>query len=265
MLTFAKVALQSRRPFPKGKAKERGLVVMGNGPSLRKTIDSRGEWLAEHDLMSVNFAANATDFRDLKPSCHILADGHFFEGAATDPNVAKLWENLGKVDWNMRLYVPWKYGREAWRLLGKHGFVTTEVFNLTPGEGFPGVLYPLFDAGLAMPRPRNVLVPAIMTAIRDGYRKIYLAGADHSWTKTLDVDSENFVVSVQPHFYKDNEEEHRRVRKAYAGLRLHDVLGSMTVAFRSYWEISGYAKSRGVEIVNSTPGSMIDAFPREAH
>ena len=76
------------------------------------------------------------------------------------------------------------------------------------------------------------------------------------------MDDENFVVSVQPHFYKDNDEEHKRVRSAYAGLHLHDVLGSMTIAFRSYWHVKGYADSRGVGILNATPGSMIDAFPR---
>lgn len=36
----------------------------------------------------------------------------------------------------------------------------------------------------------------------------------------------------------------------------------MTIAFRSYWHIADYARSRGIEIINATPGSMIDAFPR---
>ena len=96
-----------------------------------------------------------------------------------------------------------------------------------------------------------------------GYTKIYLYGADHSWTKTLDVDNENFVISIQPHYYEDNEKELQRVREAYKNLRLHDVLGSMVVAFRSYWEIKDYAEAIGVEILNHTPGSMIDAFPKK--
>ncbi|MDE5874760.1 MAG: hypothetical protein K2H15_03860, partial [Muribaculaceae bacterium] len=102
----------------------------------------------------------------------------------------------------------------------------------------------------------------IMSAIREGFGRIYLCGADHTWTQTLSVDDENFVVSVQPHFYEDNDKERERVRRAYAGLHLHDVLGSMTIAFRSYWAVKAYAESIGVKIINATPGSMIDAFER---
>ncbi len=236
---------------------------MGNGPSLRQTIDGRGDWLRSHDLLAVNFAANTPDFFSLRPRYYVLADGHFFSGVSTDPNVGRLWEAISSVGWEMTLWVDRKYRALAEKLLKGNGMVTVKVFNLTPLEGWDWLVGRLVDLGMGMPRPRNVMIPAIMVAIREGYRKIYLCGADHSWTKTLSVDDENFVVSVQPHFYKDNSEEHKRVRSAYAGLRLHDVLGSMTVAFRSYWEIAKYCKSRGVEIINSTPGSMIDAFPRD--
>lgn len=261
--SLVKVALMSRRPSPKGCSKCRSIVVMGNGPSLRKTIDEESEWLGSHDLLAVNFAANTPEYFRLKPGLYVLADGHFFGGASSpDPNVSRLWGALAATDWKMTLWVPWKYAAQAWRQVGVHPSVEVKVFNLTPVEGNAAVCHRLMDAGLGMPRPRNVLIPSIMIAIREGYRTIYLAGADHTWTRTLSVDEENFVVSVQPHFYKDNEEEHRRVRATYAGLHLHDVLGSMTVAFRSYWQIAEYARKKGVDIINATPGSMIDAFPR---
>ena len=263
MASLLKVALMSRGVTPKGDAKGKSLVVMGNGPSLRKTIDERGEWLRSHDLLAVNFFANTPDFFSLKPQAYVLADGHFFSGVASDPNVAKLWDAISRVDWKMNLWVPVKQKALAESLIKGSKNISVKTFNLTPLEGSKGLTHWMIDKGMGMPRPRNVMIPSIMTAIREGYGKIYLCGADHTWTQTLSVDDENFVVSVQPHFYKDNSEEHARVRQAYAGLHLHDVLGSMTVAFRSYWEIADYARSRGVEIINATPGSMIDAFPRE--
>lgn len=259
--SLLKALLMSRRPSPAGGEKPRPLVVMGNGPSLRSVIDNNSRWLQDNDRMAVNFAANTPDFFSLRPQYYVLADGHFFS-RGTDPNVEKLWQNLEATSWKMTLWVPWKYGAEAWRRIGGHQQVEIKVFNLTPLEGFTAVTHTLIDRGLGMPRPRNVLIPAIMAAIREGYRKIYLAGADHTWTRTLSVDDENFVVSIQPHFYEDNKEEHARVRSTYAGLRLHDVLGSMTIAFRSYWQIASYARSRNVSIINATAGSMIDAFPR---
>lgn len=261
--SLAKAVIMSRRPFDPGKPKGKGLVIMGNGPSLRKTMDERREWLFSHDLMAVNLFANSEDFPVFKPGNYILADGGLFKLAETDANIHRMWNNLRSCTWPMTLYVPWKHGALAWRLIGGNSSVSIKAYNLTPAEGFGWLRRALYEAGLGMPRPRNVMVPAIMCAIREGYRKIFLTGVDHTWTQTLSVDDENFVVSVQPHFYADNDEEHRRVRAAYAGLHLHDVLGSMTVAFRSYWEILPFARRKGVEIVNCTPGSMIDAFPRE--
>lgn len=260
--TLLKVALLSGRPSPAVPRHDRPLVVMGNGPSLRQTIDLHPEWLAAHDLLAVNFAANTPDFLNLRPCLYVLADPHFFEGSESDPNVARLWETLGKTGWKMHLWVPRRYRRRAISLLGGNTCVEVRHFNLTPLEGYRWLTRRLADAGLGMPRPRNVLIPAIMTGIREGYTRIYLAGADHTWTRTLSVDDENFVVSIQPHFYKDTESEHSRVRAAYAGLHLHNVLGSMATAFASYWKLADYASSRGVEILNATPGSMIDAFPR---
>ena len=43
----------------------RPLVIMGNGPSLRKVLDDRPEMLSTSALMSVNFAANAPEFFEL--------------------------------------------------------------------------------------------------------------------------------------------------------------------------------------------------------
>lgn len=114
-----------------------------------------------------------------------------------------------------------------------------------------------------MPRPRNVLVPAIMTAMRAGFKEIYLAGADHGWLTTLSVTDENEVVSIQPHFYKDNDSEQKRVASVYRDVRLHEILLSMHLAFKSYHRIEQYARRRGIDIFNATPGSFIDAFRRK--
>ena len=50
----------------------------------------------------------------------------------------------------------------------------------------------------------------------------------------------------------------------YAGYHLHDILNSLTIAFRSYHQIAGYAAKIGAKITNCTPGSFIDAFPRSS-
>ncbi|MDE6009666.1 MAG: hypothetical protein K2G90_10715 [Muribaculaceae bacterium] len=260
--SLVKVMLLSKGITPKAAPRKgEAIVIMGNGPSLRKTLDKERDWLLGNEVMAVNFFANTPDFPRLRPRYYVLADGVFFS-EMSHPNVRKLWEEIGKVSWRMTIFVPARLTHLAKPLVMNNDNITLSTFNLTPVEGYDGLTRALYNAGLGMPRPRNVMIPAIMSAIREGFTKIYLCGADHTWTQTLSVDDENFVVSVQPHFYEDNDKERDRIREAYKGLKLHDVLGSMTVAFRSYWQIRRYADSIGVEIINATPGSMIDAFPR---
>lgn len=239
----------------------RELVIMGNGPSLRQTIAQNRDFLLTHDRLALNFAANAPEFFDLSPSAYTLADPHFFNGIDSDPNVRKLWDNLKSVDWKMTLFVPASQ-KEMVKRMSLSPHVTISYYNLTPVEGFKNLRHWLYNLGLGMPRPRNVLIPSIMLAIREGYGKIYIAGADHSWTQTLWVDDQNRVVSVQPHFYEDNEVEKKRVATEYHQYPLHQILQSLYIAFRSYFDIADYAKTRKVEIYNITPESFIDAFPR---
>lgn len=262
--TLVRVAILSRctRKAPQSDIKE--IVILGNGPSLRQLLDGDRSELVGRDLMAVNFAANAPEFNSLKPQHYILADPHFFKPEGNDPNVDKLWQSLCAADWQMTLHVPAKRRNDSRTrrfLADKTHLLAT--FNLTPAEGFGPWRRLLYRFRLSMPRPRNVMIPAIMQSIASGYHTILLAGADHSWSRTLSVDDDNRVISVQPHFYKDDAKEQKRVDTEYAGYHLHDILQSLYTAFKSYHLIADYSHRRNIEIINITPGSFIDAFPRK--
>lgn len=255
----AKLLTQSRRSeVSRSPRAGETLVIMGNGPSLARDIAERLPLLRSVPTMAVNFAANAPEFEQLRPASYILADPHFFSPRGTDPNLDRLIDRLDTlVTWPMTLYLP--MGRD----LGlSNPNIRIEHFNFVGIEGPDWLTRRAYRAGRGMPRPRNVLVPAIMTAILAGFKRIAIAGADHTWTQTLSVDDSNRVVTVQPHFYKDNSEEKARVTSVYKDVRLHDILDSFRIAFRSYHRIADYAAREGVEILNVTPGSFIDAFPR---
>ncbi len=263
--TLVKVALQAKHcPIVRNGADaprgDRPLYIMGNGPSLRTNLDNNLELLERSDTLAVNFAANTPEFRILRPKYYVLADPHFFRNVS-DKNVAALSESLKAVDWPMTLFVPAKSRRSAARMIG-NPMVSVEGFNFLAAEGWKWLEQFMFRLRLGMPRPRNVLIPSIMIGIWLGYKKIYILGADHSWLKTLDVDSDNRVVSVQPHFYKEDSHEVERINRTYLDLKLHQVLESMTIAFASYHKINAYASRCGITIINATPGSFIDAFPR---
>lgn len=262
--SLVKMALQSRHnTVSRQKAADEGkpLIIMGNGPSLADLISTDTEALARSVTMALNFAANADEFTMIKPDFYLLADPHFFAGRESDPNVGRMFGRFNTaVDWPMTLYVP--TGHSAASLGITNPSVRVENFNFVGIEGFRCFENAAYNAGLGMPRPRNVLVPAIMTAIRAGFREIYLTGADHGWLTTLSVTEENEVVSIQPHFYKDNDSEKKRVASVYRDVRLHDILLSFHLAFKSYHAVERYARTKGCHIYNATPGSFIDAFER---
>lgn len=255
---LAKIAIESRQcTVSRSSDASRSLVILGNGPSLATTIAEDSPRLHRDALMAVNFAANTDEFFMLKPEYYIMADPHFFtEG---DSNVDRLWQRLKTIDWPMTLYVP---VRQKGRQNGPGHNITVEYFNPVGVEGFDRLKYKAYDSGRGMPRPRNVLIAALMVGIKAGYKEIFITGADHSWSRTLSVDDQNRVISVQPHFYKENDKELDRVASVYSGVRLHDIMLSFHIAFKAYHDIAAYARHRGIAIYNATPGSFIDAFER---
>lgn len=256
LTALAKVTLGSHRSaIPRYGEDGRRLIIMGNGPSLRQTIADSADILRQTDTMAVNFAANSPEFFTLRPRYYILADPHFFV-ADQNENVRKLWKNLGSADWKMTIFVP--FGTKLTEEI-RHEVVRFNAVGVDAPEWLENKL---FAMQRAMPRPRNVLIPAIMLGIWMDYKDIVIVGADHSWMRTLSVDSENRIISVQPHFYKEPEGEQKRVNSEYEGYRLHQIVHSFYVAFNAYHQIARYAKTKGITIYNATPESFIDAFER---
>ncbi len=252
-----KLLLKSRGTKFTAVDSSKPIIVMGNGPSLRETIDSDGATLQNNDTLAVNFAANAPEFFRIKPKYYVLADPFFFN-AENNENVSKLFDNLCRVDWPMTLFVP--VGTDLRKMPAN---LSVSVFNNVGIDGNRPLRHFAYSRRLAMPRPRNVLIPSIMIAAWLGYREIYIVGADHSWMRTIEVNERNEVVSLQPHFYKEDNNERRRINAEYLNYPLFQIVHSFYVAFRAYFQIVEWASENGINIYNATPDSFIDAFPRK--
>ncbi len=258
-----KMALSSRKPTLTKACEGGSVIILGNGPSLSQTISDYLPVLQSHPTMAVNFAANAEEFTLLKPRFYLLADPHFFDSDNGDPNVTRLMRRFDEaVDWEMTLFLPMSC--RGSRIAQKNPHVRGEYYNALGVEGFQWLENLAFSSGRGMPRPRNVLIPSIMVSTLLGYDKIYIVGADHSWTRTLSVNDRNEVISVQKHFYQDGADELERVKTEYLKYPLHRIMYSFYVAFKSYFTIQRYAAAKGISIFNATPGSFIDAFPRRS-
>lgn len=260
--SIVKLALKSSKStVSKVASSDDSIIIMGNGPSLNDAIENSFDKLTTIPTLAVNFAANAPQFTQLRPRYYVLADPHFFV-ATDDVNVKKLMNNLSSIDWTMTLFVPFEAKKRGFVIDNEN--VKVEYFNFLAVEGFEWLENWAYASGRGMPRPRNVLIPSIMIAMKLGYGNIYVTGADHSWTKTLLVNERNEVVSIQPHFYKEDEQEQKRIKVDYLKYPLHQIIYSFYVAFKAYHKIQRYALHRGVKVYNSTPESFIDAFPRKS-
>ncbi len=261
--SLVKIALQSKKCDIVSEAADSGsstIIVMGNGPSLADTIADSFDALRNYPTLAVNYAANAEEFYRLKPRYYVMVDPAFFE-AKPNANVETLKLNFAtRVDWPVTLFIPAEY-RSAFDVTSNPN-ITLRTINSIGLEGFRWFERMAYSRKWGTPRPRNVLIPSIMVAIWLGFRNIYLVGADHSWMRTLAVNDDNEVVSVQPHFYKDNEHSLKQAKSIFSTVRLHEVVHSYYVAFKAYFSIKRFADAVGVNIYNSTPHSFIDAFPR---
>lgn len=95
------------------------------------------------------------------------------------------------------------------------------------------------------PDVQNVACFAIYYAILMGYKKIVLLGCDNNSYTTL----------KKLHCYSDNDKKREDIQST--------LLFSYALVCRTHDELSAFAKRKGVEIVNSTKGSLIDSYEFE--
>lgn len=270
VFTLFKILLWSgfnKRPkilFPHDKC-----IIMGNGPSLNKSLTEFEVSLGNYTLICVNHFAESPVYKKLKPEIYVLnapemwlndVEPYYYEKGE------KLFDAIRKnTDWEMNLFIPYsakKHGRWQKSLM-QNKRIKVHFFNSTPVEGYQWFRYSCYRNYLGMPRPHNVLIPSIMISLFLNFRKIYLFGTDHSWMKDIWVTEENEVLLNQKHFYDEDTSRAKPMDKLGKGKRkLYEVLQKFVYAFYGYFEIEAFSKTKGQDIINCTEGSYIDAFQR---
>jgi hypothetical protein len=127
--------------------------VLGNGPSCHNTFN-RNICLNEK-IMVVNFMAITDNFFQYKPEFYVLIDPDFLEDVSD--RITILYESLKKVDWNMILFVPGSYRRQAESLVCNNN-ITIKYINLNYLPGKSKAVFYLYKKNIATPRFQNVIV-----------------------------------------------------------------------------------------------------------
>jgi hypothetical protein len=267
-LSLVKVLILSKRTMKLPGADTDSCIVLGNGPSLRTSLETHPDFFTKHSLVCVNSFSVTDYFEKLKPRYYVMLDPHYWLGEPTEGVIQTLTCIKERTKWEMNLFVPFRAsGTSALKdLCASNDFIRVHYFNYTVFKGFERTAFRFYRKNLAMPQSQNVLVAALFLAINNGFRKIYLTGADHTWHQNLHVNEENILCIKDVHFYE--QEEKINYRKFFKDehkvdtFRMHEILATLAKTFYGYEVMSRYAAYCNAKIYNASDVSFIDSFER---
>ena len=240
-------------------------LVLGNGPSLIKSIENNKNKLAELDLIAVNFMALSPEYIEYKPNIYILCDPTFWYDVTSEETKVKVknfYTQISQVtDWKLQLYIPYQASKnkEIKAVLSKNTNIHLCYYNKTKFEGYNFLCRRIYNKQWGMPRAETVIVAALMLSIYFGYKEIYLAGVDSDYLKNMRVDEKNNLLYNYCHYYKDSKEN---VEMILPG-KIHEQCISSYYMFKSYVDIENYSAHYKTKIYNIGLNSFIDAFEKK--
>jgi hypothetical protein len=120
-----------------------------------------------------------------------------------------------------------------------------------------------YSKHLATPVLQNIIGASIFSALNLGFKKIYLLGVEHGWTKDIIVDKNNVVSLKHAYFWGEQD-----AMPMYDGQGMNYTIGKLLIdfglMFTGYNILEEYSKYKQSKIVNLTNGSYIDAFYRSS-
>jgi hypothetical protein len=268
------------KPFKRGEREK--CIILGNGPSLMSELRQVRELRPTYSLICVNSFPFSQLFDELKPEYYVFVDPYYWfllEGQVPE-HTERLFRSIDqKVTWPIVLVLP--YEMESIVLADKglqsNNFISVAYFNRAPVSGLRFIRFKLYDWYLGMPAPNNVLIAAIYLALRAAHKRILIFGADHSWHEQILITQDNVLRIKEDHFryekdsrsISDTEERYEPIYKfAYAKdgnreiFKIHEIFALYSNVHKAYWDLNDYANHLGIEVLNLTSKSYIDAFKR---
>ncbi len=270
-ISLAKVLLISRFSLSKFHKNRETASILGNGPSLNQSLEESGQFIKSTDIYCVNNFALSQVYTVVQPQNYVMLDPAYFLYSPANAARKDVEQNIKAIlehtSWQMRLFVPSGF-RDSFivkEILKNKPNIRVCFFNYTIVRGFEWFRHWFFRNNLGMPQCQNILAACTYLAVLQGYKEIYLWGADHSWHEEIRISENNELEMRQLHFY-DNQSQikHEKVIDVRNNSRpkLHAQFLSLHKAFYAYEILQKFAISKGVKILNASKKSYIDAFDR---
>lgn len=258
-------------PLPKVAHTRQRMVVIGNGPSLNKTVELYEKQLHESDCMMVNFSANTPLFELIRPSYYIMQDPGWVNGKESIKDAIKNCVNaiVSKTQWPMTIVLPSSF-KSWWAIdeIKKNPTITILFDDSTWWKFEEPKLFLELDANRVCPPANTVLSYGLYLSLYWGYKETYLVGADTTFTQMAYVgQKDNILYTIDTHFYNNDEvcpleEEPEKHGRPY-GMDMEHYIEMCHRIFYEYNLLARYAKWKGLDVFNASEYSMIDSFKRK--
>lgn len=224
-----------RNKILEGRAKdEKNAYILALGPSLKQVNINK----IKGDTLVVNrFYKMGNLFPDFVPAYYMMIDYQFGKEENKKDFLAALDMYLPKG--TIFLLNSKLYGTD---ILKGYSLENIYFFSSFGGDIHAEKHYRLDGI---QPAFQNVVGSAIMTLSLMGYKKINLLGCDFN----------SFASTERIHCYKDDSSA-RPIRMSWE-------LYAYSIVAHQYDEMQEYAKNNDFKVINTTKGSLIDAFPVE--
>lgn len=238
-------------------------LVLGNGPSVNLIKEEISYVKKHYDVLAMNYFALTPLFDKLCPRFYVLQDTGIFYGNKIDDYYQnkndELIRKFESLDFQINIFIPVSARKSNFVKKLKLTKANICFFNPTSVTGFAWFRSQCFNLRLGMPRPETVAHSSIFIAMGIGYSHLHLLGCEQSWLKDLAIDDDNVVHVHLNHFYKGKS----AIARGSSLDTLATFLESQAKCFRSHEMLALYAKEINCEIINFTPKSYIDAYPKK--
>lgn len=270
LIKYSKIAHR----FPLKIRVSRSLCIIGNGPSLKESLNEScfAEFIEDKDVFCVNTFVLSEQFIELKPQYYLFLDPEFWESTATDESQKLSQDILNRLQqvttWKMKIFLPINAKKSLFaQKLTLINNITLSYFNNCPFNGFKWLRFFMYSKGASMPLGQNVLIGALFLGINMGYRKIYVIGADMSLHQNVVLRQDNIICGHVQRFYEDTLTTVTEVvpflnQGATPYWRMAELFQAFADTFKAFEDIAEYAHYVDVKVYNVSKVTFIDVFER---
>jgi hypothetical protein len=247
---------------PLFQANSKSCVILGNGPSLKYSIENHADFILQSDIMCVNLFSTTEYYTRFKPNNYFLLDEAFIDTNHERARVS-IEHLVSDTTWSVNLFAPYKFKKSAYFIneIAKNPHIKPIYFNYVIFEGFDWLRFWIYEKGWGMPRSQNVLVAAIYETIYLNYQKICLIGADYTWHENIRLNENNEIIADEAYFYGNKVYRINQSTENPESYMAKQFL-SLHKAFKGFEVLARYAHSKNIKIQNASQRSYIDVFEK---